>query len=48
VRLEGLVASVDGAEMVRVRGEGEPIEVGARLAEEALSLGADRILGAIR
>jgi hydroxymethylbilane synthase len=44
VRLQGLVASVDGAEMVRVRGEGEAREVGARLAEEALSRGADRIL----
>jgi hydroxymethylbilane synthase len=44
VRLQGLVASVDGAEMVRVRGDGEPREVGARLAEEALARGADRIL----
>jgi hydroxymethylbilane synthase len=45
VRLEGLVASVDGRDVVRVAGEGEPREIGATLAEEALSLGADRILG---
>jgi hydroxymethylbilane synthase len=44
VRLQGLVASVDGAEMVRVRGEGAPRELGVSLAEEALSRGADRIL----
>ena len=48
VRLQGLVASVDGREVVRVRGDGEPLEVGQRLAEEALSAGADRILAAIR
>jgi hydroxymethylbilane synthase len=45
VRLQGLVASVDGRDVIRVRGEGEPLEVGVRLAQEALSLGADRILG---
>jgi hydroxymethylbilane synthase len=44
VRLQGLVASVDGRDVVRVRGEGDPVEVGARLAQEALSLGASRIL----
>ncbi len=48
VRLQGLVASVDGREVVRVRGDGEPLDVGRRLAEEALSAGADRILAAIR
>jgi hydroxymethylbilane synthase len=48
VRLQGLVASVDGTEMVRVHGEGEPRELGERLAEEALAAGADRILAAIR
>jgi hydroxymethylbilane synthase len=48
VRLQGLVASVDGRDVVRVRGDGEPLEVGQRLAEEALSAGADRILAAIR
>jgi hydroxymethylbilane synthase len=45
VRLQGLVAAVDGGQMIRVRGEGDPVEVGRRLAEEALALGADRILG---
>jgi hydroxymethylbilane synthase len=44
VRLQGLVASVDGRDVVRVRGEGDSVEVGFRLAEEALSRGADRIL----
>jgi hydroxymethylbilane synthase len=48
VRLQGLVASVDGQDVVRVRGEGEPREVGERLAEEALAAGAGRILAAIR
>jgi hydroxymethylbilane synthase len=48
VRLQGLVASVDGRDVVRVRGDGEPLEVGQRLAQEALSAGADRILAAIR
>jgi len=48
VRLQGLVAAVDGADVVRVRGEGEPRELGERLAEEALAGGADRILAAIR
>ena len=48
LRLQGLVASVDGRDVVRVIGEGEPQEVGERLAEEALSLGADRILAGVR
>jgi hydroxymethylbilane synthase len=48
VRLQGLVASVDGRDVVRVNGEGEPLEVGERLAEEARSLGADRILAGVR
>ena len=48
VRLQGLVAAVDGAEVVRVRGEGEPRELGERLADHALAGGADRILAAIR
>lgn len=47
VRLEALVASVDGSEVIRVVGEGEPDEVGERLAREALAGGADRILAAI-
>ena len=46
--MDGLVASIDGREVVRVRGEGEPEELGARLAREALAAGADRILEAIR
>jgi len=48
VRLQGLVASVDGRAVVRVIGEGAPQEVGERLAGEALSLGADRILAGVR
>jgi len=48
VRLQGLVASVDGRQMVRVDGEGEPLEIGSALAQEALAAGADRILAAIR
>jgi hydroxymethylbilane synthase len=48
VRLQGLVASVDGSRMVRVEGEGEPHEIGERLAREALAGGADRILADIR
>jgi hydroxymethylbilane synthase len=48
LRLQGLIASVDGADVVRVEGVGAPAEVGARLAQEALSLGADRILRNVR
>lgn len=48
VRMNGLVASIDGSEVVRVRGEGIAEEVGGRLAREALAAGADRILEAIR
>ncbi len=48
VRLRGLVARPDGGEVVRVTGEGEPEEVGARLAHEALAGGADRILADVR
>jgi hydroxymethylbilane synthase len=48
VMLRALVASPDGREVVRVEGEGEPVEVGERLAREALAAGADRILEAIR
>jgi hydroxymethylbilane synthase len=48
VRMEALVAAVDGSEIVRVSGEGEPGELGERLAGEALAAGADRILAAIR
>ncbi|HEX4746067.1 MAG TPA: hydroxymethylbilane synthase [Gaiellaceae bacterium] len=48
VRLQGLVATVDGRQMVRVEGEGEPDEVGAAVAKDALEAGADRILATIR
>jgi hydroxymethylbilane synthase len=48
VRLVGLVASVDGAHVVRVTGDGRPEEIGERLAREALAAGADEILDAIR
>jgi hydroxymethylbilane synthase len=46
VRLDGLVASPDGRDVVRVSGAGPPEEVGERLAREALAAGADRILAA--
>jgi hydroxymethylbilane synthase len=48
VHLVGLVASPDGRDVVRVEGEGEPLEVGSRLAREALAAGAFEILEAIR
>ena len=48
VRMEALVASPDGRDVVRVSGVGEPEELGIRLAREATNAGADRILGAIR
>jgi porphobilinogen deaminase len=48
VTLNALVASRDGLEIVRVAGEGEPDELGERLAQEALAAGADRILEAAR
>jgi len=48
VRMRGLVASVDGHDVVRVEGEGDPAELGARLADEALAAGAHEILEAIR
>jgi len=46
--LEGLVASPDGKEVVRVSAEGSPEEVGERAAREALDAGAGTILAAIR
>lgn len=48
VRMIGLVTSIDGRDAVRVEGVGDPYEIGERLAREALSLGAHRILGTIR
>lgn len=47
VRLQGLVGSVDGTDVVRVSGEGDSREIGQLLAYEALEAGADRILAAI-
>jgi hydroxymethylbilane synthase len=48
VLLDVLVASPDGRDVVQVAGEGEPEDVGARLAAHALESGAARILAAIR
>lgn len=48
VRLQALVASVDGRDVVRVQGEGTAPEIGEELASEARTLGADRILATIR
>jgi hydroxymethylbilane synthase len=48
VRMVGLVTSVDGRDVVRVEGDGDPEEVGERLAREALAAGASEILEAIR
>jgi hydroxymethylbilane synthase len=44
----GLVTSIDGRDVVRVQGEGDPDELGERLAREALAAGAYEILEAIR
>jgi hydroxymethylbilane synthase len=41
VYLNGLVASPDGREVVRVSGTGQPEEIGERLAREALHAGAE-------
>jgi hydroxymethylbilane synthase len=48
VQLEGLVASPDGREVVRVSGRGDPDEIGERLARDARNAGADAILEAVR
>jgi len=48
LRMVGLVTSVDGRDVVRVEGQGDPDEVGERLAREALAAGAHEILEAIR
>jgi hydroxymethylbilane synthase len=48
VRLDVLVASPDGRDAVELSGEGEPDDVGRRVAQDALESGADRILAAIR
>jgi hydroxymethylbilane synthase len=50
VRLEGLVSSVDGKELLRDAAEGtieDPESIGTQLAERLLSRGGDRILQAI-
>jgi hydroxymethylbilane synthase len=48
VSLSGLVASPDGAHVIRANGEGAPVVVGERLAREVLAGGADRILADVR
>jgi hydroxymethylbilane synthase len=48
VRLDALVATPDGRTVVRVSGEGDPVEVGERLAREAFAAGAEGILEALR
>lgn len=48
VHLEGLVASTDGKQVVRVSAQGAPEAVGERAAREALDAGAGSILAAIR
>jgi hydroxymethylbilane synthase len=50
VRLEGLVSSVDGKELIRDTVEGtieDPESIGIQLAERLLARGGDRILQAI-
>jgi hydroxymethylbilane synthase len=50
LRLQGLVASLDGRQVVRVSGDGsveQPEQLGYRLAEEALAQGASTILEGI-
>jgi hydroxymethylbilane synthase len=45
ISLTGLVASVDGKRLVKVAGEGaDPVELGDRLAQEAIVQGANKIL----
>jgi hydroxymethylbilane synthase len=45
IRLTGLVASLDGAQVVRVAGVGtDPVELGGRLAAQAIAEGAASIL----
>jgi hydroxymethylbilane synthase len=45
ITLDGLVASPDGQRVIRVHGAGDdPMELGGRLAEEALMQGANEIL----
>ncbi len=45
VRLNGLVASIDGRQIIKVAGEGsDPLELGRRMAEEATRRGAVDLL----
>jgi len=45
ISLTGLVASIDGKKLIKVAGEGsDPQELGKRLAQEAISQGANEIL----
>jgi hydroxymethylbilane synthase len=45
VEMTGLEASLDGRKIVRVRGEGrDPLELGQRLADEALAQGAAELI----
>lgn len=48
IRLHGLVASQDGKKIIRVEGQGnDPLELGKRLADEALAQDASKILAPI-
>jgi hydroxymethylbilane synthase len=45
IRLTGLVISVDGANAIKVTGEGtDPLQLGQELAQKAIAQGADQIL----
>ena len=45
IRLMGLVASIDGRQVINVTGEGaDPLELGNQLAQEAIAKGASAIL----
>lgn len=45
LHLQGIVISLDGQRLIRVAGEGDdPLALGARLAEQALALGAAEVL----
>jgi hydroxymethylbilane synthase len=49
VELNGLVASLDGRRVIRVRGSGkDPLVLGKQMAQDAFSQGADEILSPIR
>jgi hydroxymethylbilane synthase len=45
ISLKGLVASVDGKQVIKVTGEGtDPVDLGKNLAQEAIAQGAGKIL----